>query len=199
MKALFLMSACILSVETAVAADIAPQWTWEAGKQTNNGSITVKSVSGGATYSGTQNPTGAVARTNQSAVTQPPTVILQATGGSGGINMGVTRTMYTGNLGGFAGADAKCVAAFGTGWRFASLMDVLGSMGGISTSAIGMNSNGPWVQYQSGYSCGNWTAGDGGSTGSTMGFTSSNGFGQIEATNNTPCSNQRTLVCVRLP
>lgn len=62
-------------------AQASPQWAWDAGKQTNNGAITIKSVSGG-TYSGTQNPTGAVAKTNQSAVTQPPTVIIQATGGA---------------------------------------------------------------------------------------------------------------------
>jgi hypothetical protein len=58
-----------------------PQWTWEAGKQTNNGAITIKSMNGGTTYSGTQNPTGAVAKTNQNAVTQPPTVVIQATSG----------------------------------------------------------------------------------------------------------------------
>jgi len=68
--------ACLPSAMAAPAA----QWTWEAGKQTNNGAITIKSVSGGSSYSGTQNPTGAVAKTNQNAVTQPPTVILQATG-----------------------------------------------------------------------------------------------------------------------
>lgn len=59
-----------------------PQWAWEAGKQTNNGAITIKSINGSTTYPGTQNPTGAVAKTNQNAVTQPPTVIIQATGGS---------------------------------------------------------------------------------------------------------------------
>ena len=70
----------VISALTAVGAQADPQWTWEAGKQTINGAITVKSATGGTTYSGTQNPTGAVAKTNQSAVTQPPTVIIQATG-----------------------------------------------------------------------------------------------------------------------
>lgn len=65
--------------QTAIAAP-PPQWTWEAGKQTNNGAITIKSVNGSTTYSGTQNPTGAVAKTNQNAVTQPPTIIVQASG-----------------------------------------------------------------------------------------------------------------------
>ena len=72
----------IISLSTATGALADPEWTWEAGKQTNNGAITVKSMSGGTTYSGTQNPTGAVAKTNQSAVTQPPTVIIQSTGGT---------------------------------------------------------------------------------------------------------------------
>ena len=38
----------------------------------------MKSLSGGA-YAATQNPTGAVAKVNQVAATQPPTVVIQAT------------------------------------------------------------------------------------------------------------------------
>lgn len=72
-----LIAAWVALAGPALAAG--PQWTWEAGKQTNNGAITLKSTNGSTTYSGTQNPTGAVAKTNQSAVTQPPTVIIQAT------------------------------------------------------------------------------------------------------------------------
>jgi len=75
-----LILACTLALTTTLTT-AAPQWTWEAGKQTNNGAITIKSTNGSTTYSGTQNPTGAVAKTNQSAVTQPPTVIIQATSG----------------------------------------------------------------------------------------------------------------------
>lgn len=40
--------------------------------------MTVKSLSGGS-YTATQNPPGAVAKSNQNAATQPPTVIVQAT------------------------------------------------------------------------------------------------------------------------
>jgi len=40
--------------------------------------VTVKSLAGGS-YAGTQNPTGAVAKANQNAATQAPTVIIQAT------------------------------------------------------------------------------------------------------------------------
>ncbi len=198
MKALFLMTACILSVETAVAAGTAPQWTWEAGKQTSNGSISIKSVTGGATYSGSQNPTGAVAKTNQSAVTQPPTVIIQATGSSGGISLGITRGSWQGDLGGYTGADAKCVAAYGTGWRFASVFEVLGALGGL-TSTYYSASSGPWVQASSGNNCGSWTSSASNSTGSTMGFTSNNGFGQVEASNNTACNNTKQILCVRVP
>ena len=53
-------------------------WAHQNGSLQSNGSITVKSLVGGS-YSGTTNPTGAVAKANQSAVTQPPTVIIQAT------------------------------------------------------------------------------------------------------------------------
>lgn len=69
--------AAALLVLTTAAHAAPPQWTWEAGKQANNGAITLKSVSGATTYSGTQNPTGTAANTNQIAVTQPPTVIIQ--------------------------------------------------------------------------------------------------------------------------
>ena len=56
-------------------------WAHQNGSLQSNGAITVKSLAGGS-YSGTTNPTGAVVKANQSAVTQPPTVIIQATGGS---------------------------------------------------------------------------------------------------------------------
>lgn len=67
---------------TAYAAgnSSAPQWTWEAGKQTNNGAITIKSTNGSTTYTGTQNPTGSAAKVNQNAATQPPTIVMPAAG-----------------------------------------------------------------------------------------------------------------------
>ena len=40
--------------------------------------MTIKSLIGGS-YAGTQNPSGAVAKTNQNSATQAPTVIIQAT------------------------------------------------------------------------------------------------------------------------
>lgn len=65
-----------------VFAGSTPQWTWEAGKQTNNGAITIKSINGSTTYTGTQNPTASAVRVNQNAATQPPTIVIP----SGGIN-----------------------------------------------------------------------------------------------------------------
>lgn len=67
---------------SAVAYAAAPQWTWEAGKQTNDGAITIKSTNGATTYSGTQNPTANAVRINQNAATQPPTIIMP----SGSVN-----------------------------------------------------------------------------------------------------------------
>ena len=58
-----------------------PAWAWDASKITNNGSVQIQSTNGSSTYNAVQNPTGAVAKTNQSALTQPPTVIIQATSG----------------------------------------------------------------------------------------------------------------------
>lgn len=58
-----------------------PAWAWDASKITNNGSVQIQSTNGSSTYNVVQNPTGAVAKANQSALTQPPTVIIQATSG----------------------------------------------------------------------------------------------------------------------
>ena len=46
---------------------------------TSTGAIIVKSLSGGS-YAGTQNPSGMIARSNQNAATQPPTVIISGSG-----------------------------------------------------------------------------------------------------------------------
>ena len=53
-------------------------WAHQAGAMQSNGAVVVKSLSG-ASYAGTSNPAGAVAKANQNASTQPPTVIIQAT------------------------------------------------------------------------------------------------------------------------
>jgi len=53
-------------------------WAHQNGAIQSNGSVTVKTLSGGS-YSAIGNPTGAVAKANQNAATQPPTVIIQAT------------------------------------------------------------------------------------------------------------------------
>jgi len=68
--------ACLFPLYTLAGP---PQWTWEAGDQTNNGAIVVKQVTGGGTYNATQNPTGGAALVNQNAATQAPTVVLQST------------------------------------------------------------------------------------------------------------------------
>lgn len=97
-----------------VGAQAEPQWVWDAGKQTNNGAITIKAVSGGS-YSGVQNPTGAAAKTNQSAVTQPPTVIVQ--GGQCGFSHSTFSRIVSGSgtLNPPADAVAMRVAVIGAG------------------------------------------------------------------------------------
>jgi hypothetical protein len=62
----------------ALSGAQAVSWAHQNGSLQSNGSITIKSQSGGS-YAGQVNPAGAVAKANQSAVTQPPTVIIQAT------------------------------------------------------------------------------------------------------------------------
>ena len=92
-------------------------WAHQAGAVHSNGAVVIKSLSGGS-YAGTGNPIGAVAKANQNASTQPPTVIIQAT--AGGIQYAITEIAYAGNLGGRNGGDEKCVMEFGTGWKFAT-------------------------------------------------------------------------------
>lgn len=76
--------AATLAVTCAQAyAQAGPAWAWSAGKISNNGAVSVKSATGAGTLNAVQNPIGAVAKTNQSAVTQPPTVIIQATSNAG--------------------------------------------------------------------------------------------------------------------
>ena len=71
-------SLALAAVVAHPAAAAQPGWAHQAAGFQSNGQVTVKSLAGGS-YSGTQNPTGAVAKANQSAATQPPTVIIQAT------------------------------------------------------------------------------------------------------------------------
>ncbi len=174
------------------------KWTWEAGKQTSNGQITVKSLSGSTTYIGTQNPTGAVAKTNQNAVTQPPTVIIQATSGGGGACVAMSRTKYNGNLGGVSGADAKCAAEFGTGWRFADLFSA------SSCISIGIDSNVTtyevpwyWTSADDAYSCGKWTTNDSGANGTYLTRQISGGAYFI-GPGFRNCGSQYSLLCAKL-
>jgi hypothetical protein len=69
----------LLAVAGAAPAMAGPvNWAHQATGFQSNGAVTVKSLAGGS-YAGTQNPAGAVAKANQNAATQPPTVIIQAT------------------------------------------------------------------------------------------------------------------------
>lgn len=70
-----------LLVGSAHAA--APQWAWTAGKQNNDGSISLKSVvNPGDTVSLSQNPTGAASLLNTSVATQPPVLIMSGSAAS---------------------------------------------------------------------------------------------------------------------
>lgn len=76
------MLAGLLAIAATARAAAGPTgWAHQAAGFQSNGAVTVKSLAGGS-YAGTQNPTGAVAKANQNAVTQAPTVIIQATSGS---------------------------------------------------------------------------------------------------------------------
>ena len=72
------VAAAILAVVPLAGSAGPVSWAHQDGSLSSNGAVTIKSLAGGS-YSGTVNPMGAVAKANQSAVTQPPTVIVQAT------------------------------------------------------------------------------------------------------------------------
>jgi hypothetical protein len=55
-------------------------WAHQATGFQSNGSVVVKSLAGGTSI-GALNPVGAIAKTSQSAAVQPPTVVIQSTGG----------------------------------------------------------------------------------------------------------------------
>ena len=65
----------------AAGTTFAQQWTFQGGKQTNNGSVSVRSVDGSTSQAATQNPTGAAAKVNQTAVTQPPVAAVKRSAG----------------------------------------------------------------------------------------------------------------------
>lgn len=74
-----LSTVVLLIIIASTARAQGPAWAWEAGKITNNGSVQVKSSNGTSTYNAVKNPTGSSAKINQSAVTQPPVVIVNST------------------------------------------------------------------------------------------------------------------------
>lgn len=84
MKKLIIAALAVAWCAGPAVAGPGPAWAWDASKITNNGSVQIQSTNGSSTYNAVQNPTGAVAKTNQSALTQPPTVIIQATSGAYG-------------------------------------------------------------------------------------------------------------------
>ena len=72
------LAGMVLIAATAPVAAEPTGWAHQAAGFQSNGAVTVKSLAG-SSYVGTQNPTGAVAKANQNAATQAPTVIIQAT------------------------------------------------------------------------------------------------------------------------
>jgi len=168
-------------------------WAHQAAGFQSNGAVTVKSLAGGS-YSGTQNPSGAVAKSNQNAATQAPTVIIQATSGSNVPVMMWTAAQYNGNLGGQAGADAKCQAEFGAGWKFAEMGKLVSGVPVTgSVQANGWITNTSFTQ-----NCSNWTNGTSGQGGPYMTIYGGGSAGAVYWTtpSTASCNIAQRLVCV---
>lgn len=173
-------------VAAATPAGAQPAWAHQAPGFQSNGAITVKSLVGGA-YGGTENPTGAVVRSNQSAVTQPPTVIIQATGSA--VAFETTTALYSGNLGGIAGANAKCQAEFGAGWK----MVTLGKLTSASTYAALYG----WIVApgSTANSCSGYTSANSFSSGSALQASGGSGNAAIWSNVSANCSTPIPIVC----
>lgn len=139
-------AAALASLITAAApAGAQPAWAHQSPGFQSNGAVTVKSLSGGV-YGSTENPAGTIAKVNQSAITQPPTIIIQATGSSYAVATTIATT--TGLAGGVAGMNAMCVAEFGSGWKMATI-----GRFAVTTSFTNVTA---WVNSASG-NCNNWS------------------------------------------
>ena len=174
----------LLVAATAPAGAGPTGWAHQAAGFQSDGAVTVKSLAGG-TYAGTQNPTGAVAKANQNAATQAPTVIIQATG-SQVAPVFFTSATFNGNLGGLAGANAKCSAEFGAGWKFADA-------GKLVTGAQPSTQLAAWVKMSyAGGDCQGWITG-----GSDSGPRIVNS-GSVWSVQLVGCSNVMPIACTSL-
>ena len=108
-----------------------------------------------------------VASTDMANKDYVDTAVAAATSGVGGPVCGLTRSVFTGNLGGWSGADAKCVADFGSGWRFATAGNISGGIG--VPGEVGWGSV---YRYGSNGQCVDWTNGTASYNGTRIGATS---------------------------
>jgi len=113
-----------------------------------------------------------------------------AGGGSGSAAIcGNTRQKYNGNLGGLAGADAKCEADFGSGWRFATT-------GNWAAAARSFAVSVGWVhQFDASVTCNSWTSSNSADTGPLMNVQEVSGKGQLWAPTQWACNTELPLIC----
>jgi len=172
---------------TATPAAPGPAWAHQVPGFQSNGAVTVKSLGGGS-FAGKTNPTGALAKANQTAVTQPPTVVIQATSSGNFPILMFTSNAYMGNLGGVVGADAKCQAEFGSGWRFAEAGKLVSGV--PVTASVGY----AWINNSTqSNSCNNWTTVTGNGTylspAGTPAYWSANAISVCNVVNRLACIN----------
>ena len=99
----------------------------------------MKSLAGGS-YSATQNPTGAVAKSNQNAATQPPTVVIQATGSAASFSYKDDCYLFNGQPGLSVSVNGSLVDASTVTYLGAGKLDATGTMfTGLMAAAGGSN------------------------------------------------------------
>jgi hypothetical protein len=138
------LAGLIALASTASSVAATTGWAHQAAGFQSNGAVNVKSLSGG-TYSAIQNPSGAVAKPDQSAATQPHTVVVQATTG-GFFNYGTDCFILNGPTGGtaiglgklttptsFTGLAASFSTGSGTGYAGALYLITMAAGGSNGT------------------------------------------------------------------
>lgn len=119
----------------------------------------------------------------------------------------LTIAKYNGNLGGMAGANAKCNTEY-PGFKFARSVAMLGALPNMNADSrphaffLGMPATGAWVSTdQGGNSCMSWTDSGGVASGAVVkesGISLPEGYRYYVDVGNVVCSNPQPLVCCNM-
>lgn len=114
---------------TAAAGPTGPAWAWDAGRIGLNGRVQLQAGANGTAVDVASNPAGAAVHVNQNALTQPPTVIVQATASTQPFNYKDNCFLLSDTWGYYIGAGA---------------IDSSGQFNGVIAKMDGETTHGGW-------------------------------------------------------